>query len=287
MQLAPGGVAGEFALKVRPEVDPSMSSPIRFHEMFPVIEQLLVLQDRDRKRLRMQAELADIPLQRRRLQDKLAQLAAAADALKNRTRHLESERKRLELEVASKEEFIRKCETLQGATKSNDEYKRYTHQIDTTKAEISALEDLELQLMEENDAAARELLIAQRTVTEQKDTLDRQIVDLGERERNLQKDFAAVSADRGQLAAAIDPTVLAKYDRLLTSRGDNIIVGVAGATCGGCHMKLPQQNFLIAKAQIELALCPNCSRILYYTRDMEPVTDGSRRAVGAGFSAVI
>ena len=238
--------------------------------MLPVIEQLLVLQDRDRKRLRLQAELADIPLQRRRLQDKLAQLAAAADNLKNRTRHLESERKRLELEVASKEEFMRKCETLQGATKSNEEYKRYTHQIETTKTEINALEDQELRLMEETEAANRELLIAQRTVTEQKDTLDRQLADLADRETNLQKEFAAVSADRSQLAAAIEPPVLSKYDRLLASRGDNIIVGVAGGICGGCHMKLPQQNFLFAKAQKELALCPNCSRIMYYTRDMEP-----------------
>jgi predicted nucleic acid-binding Zn-ribbon protein len=238
--------------------------------MLPVIEQLLVLQDRDRKRLRLEAELTDLPLQRRRLQDKAAQMAAAADSLKHRTRHLESERKKLELEVSSKEEFIRKFETAQGQTKSNDEYKRYAHQIETTKAEIRALEDQELELMEATEVAARELVAAQATATAEKGAVDRQIAELTTREGNLQRDLEGVLGNREELAAAIEPSVLSKYERLLATRGDNIVVGVAGATCGGCHMKLPQQNFLFAKAQKELAVCPNCNRILYYTRDMEP-----------------
>ena len=238
--------------------------------MLPVIEQLLILQDRDRRRLRLEAELNDLPLQQRRLQDKAAQLAAAADALKQRTRHLESDRKKLELEVGSKQEFIRKCEVTQAQTKSNDEYKRYAHQIDTTRAEIRALEDQELVLMEQTEVAARELVAAQKISSEERAAVDRQLADLQIRSSNLERELNDVSDQRDQLAASVDAQVLAKYDRLLTSRGDNIVVGVAGAICGGCHMKLPQQVFLLAKAQREIALCPMCSRILYYTRDMEP-----------------
>ena len=113
--------------------------------MLPVIEQLLVLQDRDRRRLRLEAELADLPLQQRRLLDKAARMAADADALKQQTRHLESERKELELEVASKQDFIRKCEASQAQTKSNEEYRRYAHQVETTRSEISALEDKQIR----------------------------------------------------------------------------------------------------------------------------------------------
>jgi len=238
--------------------------------MLPVIEQLLVLQDRDRKRLRLQEELADIPRQRQWLEEKVAKTAAAADHLKQCTRHLESERKRLELEVKSKEEFIRKIETQQGTTKSNDEYKRCTHQIETTRTEIVALEDQELVLMEQAEVAAKELATAEKVAAADRGVAEKQIADLDAREINFEAQLAEVMADLDRLGEAVDPGTLAKYAHLIEKRGDNVVVGVTGGTCGGCHMKLTQQVFLQAKAQQDLVFCPNCTRILFYTRDMEP-----------------
>ncbi len=238
--------------------------------MLPVIEQLLVLQDRDRKRLRLQEELADIPRQRKRLEEKVAQATTMAAQLRHRTRNLESERKRLELEVKSKEEFIRKIETQQGATKNNEEYRRFTHQIETTRGEISALEDQELVLMEQTEVATRELSAAEKVANTDKQAVERQIADLNAREVNLQDQLKSVLADRERLAAGVDAGTLARYVRLVEKKGDNVVVGVTGGTCGGCHMKLTQQVFLQAKAQQEIVFCPNCFRILYYTRDMEP-----------------
>ena len=237
--------------------------------MLPVIEQLLILQDRDRRLLRVRAELNDIPLQRKRLQDKAALANAGHEAAKVRTRQIESDRKKLELEVDSKRDFIRKCETGQGQTKSNDEYKRYNHQIETTQGEIRALEDQELELMERAESAARELAAAAKVSAELKAESDRHLADLAAREANLQKELAAVTAERATAAGGIDMQVLSRYDRILQTRGENIVVGVTNITCGGCHMKLPQQVFLAAKAQKEIANCSNCGRILYYTRDME------------------
>jgi len=229
-----------------------------------------VLQDRDRRRRRLESEVADIPQQQRRLQEKASQLAAAAESLKQRTLHLESERKALELAVSSKQDFIGKCEASQSQTKSNEEYRRFAHQIETTRAEIHALEDRELVLMEQAEIAARELEGAQRAAAAEKAGVERQLSDLAARLVNLERDLDAVCDERDRLADAVEPGTLARYERLLDSRGDNIVVGVGGTICGGCHMKLPQQVFLMAKAQQDLVTCPMCSRILYYTRDMEP-----------------
>ena len=237
--------------------------------MLPIIEQLLVLQDRDRRLIRLRAELADVPLQRKRLQDKAALTAATFETAKVRGRQIESDRKKLELEVHSKEEFIRKIETQQGATKSNDEYKRYTHQIETTRHEISLLEDQELVLMEQADVAAKEQAVAAQVAATQKVESDRQLADLAAREANLEKDLASVLAEREAQAGKIDEQVRTRYDRILKMKGENVVVGVTNVTCGGCHMKLPQQQFLGAKAQSEIITCPNCGRMLYYTRDME------------------
>ncbi len=237
--------------------------------MLPVIGQLLVLQDRDRRLLRLRAELADVPLQRKRLQDRAAQTAAAHEEAKVHGRQVESDRKKLELEVKTKEEFIRKIETQQGATKSNDEYKRDTHQIATTHGEISALEDQELVLMEEADVAAKELAVAAGIAATQKADTDRQLGDLATREDSLLKQASVLAVEREELASKVDEQVRGRYDRLLKTKGDNVVVGVANVTCGGCHMKVPQQLFVAAKAQTEIISCSSCGRMLYYTRDME------------------
>ena len=67
--------------------------------MLPSIEKLLILQDRDRKLFRARAELGSIAPQRQLLQGKLADVQSRLEAAKNRGKHVESERKRLELEV--------------------------------------------------------------------------------------------------------------------------------------------------------------------------------------------
>jgi predicted nucleic acid-binding Zn-ribbon protein len=238
--------------------------------VLPLIEQLLVLQDRDRRLIRLQAELNEIPIQRKRLQDKAAAAQGGLEAAKLRARQIESDKRKLELEVQSKEEFMRKCESLQGQTKSNEEYRRYAHQIDTTKGEIHALEDQEIGLMERAEGAARELAAATREAAQLKADADKLIADLSAREARVQRDFDTVTAERERLAERIDEIDLNRYERILEKKGDVVVVGVKGSICGGCHMKLPQQSFVEAKGAQSLVFCQNCGRILYHTRDMDP-----------------
>ena len=233
--------------------------------MLPVIEQLLVLQDRDRKRLRLQEELADIPRTRQRLQEKVAQAAATADQQKQRTRHLESERKRLELEVRTKEDFIRKIETQQGTTKSNEEYKRCTHQIDTTKAEISGLEDQELVLMEKAEVLKADLSKCQEALAATTALVDEELAKIVERQGHVSAQLADFSGVRKTLADRVDPDLLERYDRIFNHRGDAAIVELSGGICRGCNMKVTPACINAARAEKSLVTCPNCSRLVYFT----------------------
>ena len=237
--------------------------------MLPILEKLLILQERDRKLLRLKAELQSIAPQRELLQGKSAKAQAEFDTVKLRGKQLESDRKKLELEVATKQDFIRKCETSQGATKKNEEYRAFQHQIDTTRAEINGLEDQQLELMERAEKVGREIAEAEKIAKGLKAEVDKQLSDLASRETLLQKELEAASGARASQAAEIDPAVLPRYERLLKTKGDNIIVGIPHGICGGCHMKMPTYIFLATKGEQEIVQCINCSRILYYTRDME------------------
>ncbi|MFM8469775.1 MAG: hypothetical protein ACKODH_07380, partial [Limisphaerales bacterium] len=76
--------------------------------MLDVIEKLLVLQDRDRNLLRTQAELASIAPQRERAQSRANSSQQALDAAKLKAKQVESDKKKLELDVQAQEERIAK-----------------------------------------------------------------------------------------------------------------------------------------------------------------------------------
>ena len=109
--------------------------------MQETIEKLLILQDRDRKILRVQQELAHIAPERESLHARAASTQSQLDAAKNRVKQIEAERKRLEVDVEAKKTQIEKYANQQLQTRKNEEYRALAHEIDGCKAEINKIED--------------------------------------------------------------------------------------------------------------------------------------------------
>jgi uncharacterized protein len=240
--------------------------------MLDSIEKLLVLQDRDRKIHRVQEELAQITPERETLRNRASSTQTQLDAAKNRVKQIESERKRLELEVESKKTQIEKYANQQLQTRKNEEYKALAHEIETCKGDIMKIEDSEIILMEQTEAAQKEVARANGEANEAKKLADTLIAELGQREENFKKELAELQQGRAELAAAVDESARNRYERLLKGKGDNVVVGINHGVCGGCHMKLQQQLIVSCQAQKEIVTCSSCGRILYYTRDMELAT---------------
>jgi predicted nucleic acid-binding Zn-ribbon protein len=236
--------------------------------MLEVIEKLLILQERDRKVRRVQSELANIEPERQSLKAKLAGSQTALESAKLRVKQIETERKRLELDVESKKTQIERYANQQLLTRKNEEYRALAHEIETCKADINKIEDQEIVLMEQGEQAQKNMVAATREADAAKKLVEEQIFKLGERERSLSKEIAELESNRGELASAVDETTRGRYERLLKSKGDSAIVGVNHGVCGGCHMKLPAQVLVTSQGQQEIVTCTNCGRILYYTRDM-------------------
>ncbi len=237
--------------------------------MLDAIEKLLILQDRDRKLLRTRNELAHVDPERKALHEKAAGALQQLDQAKLKVKQVETERKRLELEVDSLKQRIEKYSLQQFQTKKNDEFKALGHEIDTCKAAIVKLEDQELDLMEQAESLQKIVAAAAQSSAQAKKLLDSQTEALGTREESLKKELAELELNRGELAAVVDPEALSRYERLLKNKGENVVVGIPHGVCGGCHMKFPPQIVLSCKQQQEIVTCPNCGRILYYTRDMD------------------
>lgn len=237
--------------------------------MLDVIEKLLILQDRDRKIRRARTELSAIEPQRQAMKNKAAGAQAALDKAKQRVKDLETKRKQLELEVETKKNQINKYGQQQFETRKNDEYQALAKEIEHCKAQIVQIEDQEIELMEQAEVAAKEVIEATKVLKDAQAIVDSEVKQLDASEANLKKELAELEANRGELATAVGDSALSRYERTMKNRGDNVVVGIEHGVCGGCHMKIPAQLIVQCRAQQELTTCTNCGRILYYTREMD------------------
>jgi predicted nucleic acid-binding Zn-ribbon protein len=237
--------------------------------MLETIEKLLILQDRDRSILQLRGELDRIEPQRQMFNLRTSGAQAGLDAAKTRAKQLESDRKKLELEVESKKQQIEKYANQQFQTKKNEEYRALAHEIELCKQAIVKLDDQQIELMEQAEAAQKEVQAANQTLAEARKVADGQIAEMAKREESLKKELAGLESNRAELLAAVDPAAGSRYERLLKNKGATVVVGVQHGVCGGCHMKLPAQILVTCQAQSEVVTCINCGRILYYTRDMD------------------
>lgn len=236
--------------------------------MFETIEKLLILQDRDKQIRRVKAELDQIDPQRQMLQAKASGAQSGLEAAKLKGKTIESRRKDLELEVGARKQLIEKYANQQLQTRKNEEYRALAHEIEMCKEAIVKIEDQEIELMEQTETVQKEVANATKLAHGAKKLLEEQAGQLSSREENLEKELAGLEASREELASAVDESTRGRYDRLVRNKGDNVVVGVQHGVCGGCHMRLPAQILVTCQGQSELVTCPNCGRILYYTRDM-------------------
>ena len=237
--------------------------------MLDVIEKLLVLQDRDRKLLQTRDELAHIAPERKELQTRASGSQARLDAARLRIKQIESDRKKLELDVEAKKQQIEKYSLQQFQTKKNEEYRALANEIENCKKEIIHIEDKEIELMEQAEAAQKEVNAAQQVAADAKKLVDSKLAELETREKNLRTELAQLESNRAELADAVDESTRGRYERLLKSKGSNVVVGIHHHSCGGCHMQLSRGTVVACQAEQELVSCTNCGRLLYFTRDMD------------------
>ena len=237
--------------------------------MLEVIEKLLILQDRDRKISRLKEELMHIPAERQQHESKLSTTQHALEAAKHKIKQLESDRKKLELDVEAKKQLIEKYGLQQFQTKKNEEYRALAQEIEMCKEAIVKLDDQQLEIMEQMEAAQKELVAATQAAAEAKKVIDARLTDLSAREQNLRKELAQLESNRGELAEVVVEDTRSRYERLFRHKGHNVVVGIQHGVCGGCHMTLNRQVVVTCMQEQEVITCPNCARILYYTRDMD------------------
>ncbi|MEA3186689.1 MAG: uncharacterized protein QOD99_519 [Chthoniobacter sp.] len=232
--------------------------------MLAEIEQLLVLQDRDRKIATLRQELKLVPLERSELESKLAAQSEQLGAVKQKSKEIEVEKKKLEVEAQAKRDSIAKFKTQQFQTRKNEEFQALSNEIKHAETDIQKIEDRELDLMEEAEKLKGSTTAADKDFAESKGRIERQLADLEEKTGSLHTHLAALENERRTLAEKVEEDLLDRYDRLFASKRDAAIVALEHGNCTGCHMKITTQTVVRVRAEKEIVSCEQCGRLLYF-----------------------
>lgn len=233
----------------------------------PTLEKLLVLQDRDSKRLSLEKQLKAVPTEIAAVEQKIATEKGAIDAARAELMGLESKKKLIETEIGSAETKLGKYKTQQVQVRKNDEFKALGLEIEHTEAAIAALEGQELEVMYAIDEAKKKFAAAEAVLKQNIAGHETRIRTLRERETNLAAELKAAQAEVVAARGPVEEPALRVYDRI-AARQQPVCVPVRGNTCGGCHLKVSSEVESAVRGKGDsagkLATCDQCGRIVWW-----------------------
>ena len=204
-----------------------------------------------------------MPLERASLDAQVAAASASLEAVKDQARHVERDKKKLELDVGTREESIARLKTQQYETRKNDEFSAMGREIERYQTEISGLEDQELELMEKADQLKTQIAEEEKRAAAGKESIAKQIINLDSKQETLTERLEGLKKEREELAGKVDEDLLDLFNRLFVSKGDAAVVGLEHDVCTGCHMKVTTATAVRVKGGREIVSCEQCGRILY------------------------
>src|SRR6266404_4315231 len=194
--------------------------------MLPVLEKLLILQDRDRRIAQLKAERVRIPEQVAATEQSLKAESARLDSLRDQAKHIEADRKKLEIDVEAKRAQIAKYRTQLSQIKSNTEYQALLKEIARVEQEIDEIETHELEVMEQSDQLQPAVKTEQSTLKEIAARIEAERADMQKRIAMIDQELKQSQEERERLAQEADPDALNRYERLMRSKSDFAVVPI-------------------------------------------------------------
>ncbi len=234
--------------------------------MTPVLEKLLILQGRDRRRLDLERELKGVPADIVAVERKIQADRDAIEAAKLDWHRLESRKKDLENEIALAEQKVAKYRTQQMEVRKNDEFRALGHEIETVEGQIGALEEAELNVLYEIEAAKAKFAAAEKELKTNISGHEARIRSYRDREAVLTAELAVAKEEVAAARVPLGEPLLRHYDRIAV-RNMPVCVPLSDGKCGGCHLKVSSEVDSAVRGKpdptAELPTCDQCGRIVY------------------------
>jgi predicted nucleic acid-binding Zn-ribbon protein len=234
------------------------------HKMKSDLEMLLKLQviDYDLGELeRSKDYLPDMMDNLRREIKETEELYQRADKELSEARVLQ---KNLELEVATKQEELKKLQGQMMSIKTNREYDALISQIDTVKEAINEKETEILELIEKVENLESSIDDYKKKAEETQKQNEKQLAILQEKMDSVGSKIDAKLDERNNIIVRVPRQTMSVYERVRKNRGGDVVVPVRKRACGACYKALPPHMIQEIKRGDRLITCDNCGRMLIW-----------------------
>jgi predicted nucleic acid-binding Zn-ribbon protein len=243
--------------------------------MHPDLEKLIALQAHDLEAKRLRDEMVALPKHVASLETKAkateGQRAVVIDLIAKE----EALRRRQESDVKDHQAKIARIRKQMDLATTTVQITAFEREIAFAEAEISKLEDAEIESMERSDGLESQRHLADEALVDATATLERERVRAAETIAQDKTLLAEVEEKRKAERAEIGESALSIYDRIAKSKG-TAVAEALNQQCMACQMMLrPQRwNELRDRNNDETMMtCENCGRLLYY----DPARDSPQR----------
>ena len=205
------------------------------------------------------------PGRSRAIQAALAEAKKSVETIKAKAdttrKDLRTKEKDLEVVTAKRT----KAEGRLWEVKNNTEYSAVLSEIEAIKQEKAKGEEEILGLMEIQERLAVEGREADVRLKAREEQAQQDEAVVRKKLAAVEKELAALRADRNSRARELPRPLLADYEKILKARSGIAVASVnASAICGGCRMAIRPQAIQELKAAQAPMICENCGRYLYW-----------------------
>jgi predicted nucleic acid-binding Zn-ribbon protein len=233
--------------------------------MHPNLKDLLQLQGLDLRLAELGTELQRYPRRVAELDAQIQGARSAVAAAREAQITNAKERKKLELDVESWKEKVRKYKDQSSQIKTNEAYRTLLHEIETAEAEIRKAEDAVLEHMVLSEDYDHQVKAAEKVLAETEASAKQLKQQIDTERGAIEQQQGVLRAERERAAAVVPADLYERYS-IYGPRHHGVVVAILdGEACSGCRVHLrPYVVQRLRRADYEqIVECESCGRMLY------------------------
>lgn len=153
---------------------------------------------------------------------------------------------------------------VDGGSLSAKDLVNMQHELETLKRRQATLEDEELEVMAQVEAAQKSVGEQEAILTELKDKFNELNAEVSAILAEINAEKEVKVALSSEMRAGIDAELLKLYDKIRADHGGIGAAALSGKTCGGCRIEVSATDLaaINAASADDVVRCDECRRIL-------------------------
>jgi uncharacterized protein len=244
--------------------------------MGPVLNGLIKLQEVESRLRGVKQKLARTRRGLTLQENQLRNIKNTLESKKDETKLIRSKMDRIELEIQSREEALKKRQAELNSAKNNKEYSALLTEINVNKADNSKMENELLELMGALENEQEECRQIESQIEKQQEKVEQVRDQVKVKAADIQDSLSKLQNEWDQTSHGIPEDVLALFKRLSDNYDGEALAFVEPTggkrksyTCGGCFMSLTNETVNQLMSNDDIIRCPSCSRIVVLQDEKE------------------